>query len=189
MGCGNGTQTRYLAGHFGRALGIDSAAAAIARARAEDADGVAEFRQLDAVDGAAVGALHAELGDSNVYVRGVLHQCAAGDRVRIVANVVPLLGARGRLFVVEPAASAKELLRALAQGPAGPPAKLHAVFSHGLTPGEIPDVEVPGLLRSHGLRIVASGQLPLTTTEYGPDGSRIELPSHWVVAGPETEAD
>ncbi|MFE3650821.1 methyltransferase domain-containing protein [Streptomyces sp. NPDC059152] len=185
LGCGNGTQTRYLAGHFGRAVGIDASAAAVARARAEDADGVAEFRQVDAVDGAAIGALHAELGDSNVYVRGVLHQCAPDERARIVANIVPLLGTRGWLFVFEPAAAAKELLRALVQGPAGPPAKLRPVFSHGLTPGEMPDVEVPGLLRGHGLRIAASGQLPLVTTEYGPDGARIELPSRWVLAGPE----
>ena len=27
------------------------------------------------------------------------------------------------------------------------------------------------------------GSLPLATTEYGPDGTRIELPSTWIVAG------
>ncbi|GGX22282.1 hypothetical protein [Streptomyces noursei] len=66
---------------------------------------------------AAVGALHAELGDCNASLRGVLHQCAAGERFRIAAR----------------------------------------------------------------------GQLPLATTEYGPDGSRLDLPSHRVVAGPDAE--
>ncbi|MFJ9614888.1 hypothetical protein [Streptomyces noursei] len=36
-------------------------------------------------------------------------------------------------------------------------------------------------------RIAARGQLPLATTEYGPDGSLIDLPSHGVVAGPDAE--
>ncbi|SHL79500.1 class I SAM-dependent methyltransferase [Streptomyces yunnanensis] len=187
LGCGNGTQTRYLAGHFGRVLGLDFSAAAVARARAEDVAGVAEFRRLDAADGAAVGALHDELGDCNVYLRGVLHQCAAGERFRIAGHIAALLGARGRLFAVEPSASAKEVLRTLAQGPAGPPATVRAVLAHGITPGELPDAEVPELLRAHGLRIVACGQLPLATTEYGPDGSRLDLPSHWVMAGPDAE--
>jgi hypothetical protein len=29
--------------------------------------------------------------------------------------------------------------------------------------------------------------VPLTTTEYGPDGTRIELPSLWYVAGRATD--
>ncbi|MFK0291184.1 methyltransferase domain-containing protein [Streptomyces sp. NPDC090442] len=183
LGCGNGTQTRCLAGHFGRVLGVDGAAAAIARARSEDPDAVAEFRRLDATDEAAVRELHAELGDSNVYLRGLLHQCTAGERARIAANTAVLLGTRGRLLAVEPVAAAKEVLLALAQGPDGPPAKVRAVLAHGIAPGEMPDSELPGLLRAQGLRIAASGQLPLTTTEYGADGALIELPSQWVVAG------
>jgi hypothetical protein len=30
---------------------------------------------------------------------------------------------------------------------------------------------------------MASGELPLVTTEFHPDGTRIELPSTWLVAG------
>ncbi|QHC24666.1 class I SAM-dependent methyltransferase [Streptomyces sp. GS7] len=183
LGCGNGTQTRYLAGRYRRALGVDLSAAAVEHARADDADGVAEYRRLDAADGAAVRALHAELGDANVYLRGVLHQCTPEDRSRIVANLAVLLGARGRIFAVEPAEASKGILMALARGPAGPPGKLRAILAHGIAPGEMADSEVPELLRSQGLPVAASGRLPLTTTEYRADGTRIELPTNWVVAG------
>ena len=69
LGCGNGTQTRYLAGHFPRAVGVDLAPAAVEHARRADPEGTADFRCLDATDPAAIRALHDELGDVNVYLR------------------------------------------------------------------------------------------------------------------------
>ncbi|MBI0380605.1 methyltransferase domain-containing protein, partial [Streptomyces albiflaviniger] len=36
LGCGNGTQTRYLAARFGRALGVDLSQAAVEHARRAD---------------------------------------------------------------------------------------------------------------------------------------------------------
>jgi hypothetical protein len=71
----------------------------------------------------------------------------------------------------------------LVQGPEGPPAKLAPVLRHGLTPGSVPEEAVPEYLRAAGLSVLASGELPLISTEYTADGTRIELPSTWVVAG------
>jgi hypothetical protein len=71
----------------------------------------------------------------------------------------------------------------LAQSPTGPPAKLAPVFAHGIAPGEVSDAAVPDYVRTAGLDVLASGELPLTTTEYTPDGTRIELPSRWLVVG------
>lgn len=79
--------------------------------------------------------------------------------------------------------AAKPVLAGLMGGPDGPPPKLAPVFRHGIAPGEVSDEAVPEYLRSAGLTVLASGRLPLTTTEYRPDGTRIELPSRWVVAG------
>lgn len=42
---------------------------------------------------------------------------------------------------------------------------------------------MPGFLTAAGLTVLTSGTLPLTTTEYGPDGTRVEVPSLWYVAG------
>ncbi|GEC03368.1 methyltransferase [Streptomyces spinoverrucosus] len=183
LGCGNGTQTRFLAGHFPRVLGADLAAAALAHAEQADPAGQATYRVLDAADKTETEALHAQLGDANVYMRGVLHQCEPADRQPLVDGIATLVGERGRVFLVELAEAAGLVLRGLAQSPDGPPAKLAPVFRHGIAPGEVADAAVPEFLTAAGLTVLASGELPLTTTESGPDGTPIELPSKWLVAG------
>lgn len=209
LGCGNGTQTRFLARHYDPVIGVDVSAVAIERAEAERAEaerfevggageaerareesgpsggvrsGPADFRRVDAADAGEMAGLHAELGDTNVYVRGVLHQAAPEVRSLIVANTAVLLGERGRLFVVELAAAAKEVLQGLARLPQGPPAKVAAIFEHGIAPAEMADEEIPAMVRRHGLEIVADGRAPLITTERRPDGSTLELPTHWLIA-------
>ncbi|KMS76855.1 methyltransferase [Streptomyces viridochromogenes] len=183
LGCGNGTQTRFLAERFPRVVGADLSAAALDHARRADPAGPATYRLFDAVEKAEAETLHAELGDANVYVRGVLHQAEPDDRQSMVNQIATLVGERGRVFLVELSESAKPVLLGLAQGPSGPPPKLAPVFRHGIAPGEVADESVPEYLRAAGLTVLAGGELPLITTEYGPDGTRIELPSKWVVAG------
>jgi hypothetical protein len=80
------------------------------------------------------------------------------------------------------AEAAKDVLMGLGQGPAGPPAKLGAVFAHGIAPGEVSDAAVPGYFRDAGLVLSAQGEQPLVTTEFGADGDPIRLPSKWLVA-------
>jgi SAM-dependent methyltransferase len=181
LGCGNGTQTRFLAGRFPHVVGADLSDAAIEHARQGDPAGLATYRVLDAGEKDEAQTLHAELGDANVYMRGVLHQAEPDDRQALVDGIATLVGARGRAFLVELAEAAKPVLMGLAQGPSGPPPKLAPVFRHGIAPGEVADDAVLEYLRAAGLEVVASGELPLVTTEYTPDGTRIELPSKWLV--------
>ncbi|WP_374769619.1 class I SAM-dependent methyltransferase [Streptomyces sp. NBC_01463] len=181
LGCGNGTQTRYLATRFPRAIGVDLSHAAIGHARRADPDGVAEFAQLDLVDGAAVRALHERTGDVNVYMRAVIHQSEPEARPAVAAAVATLIGQRGRAFVAELTPSSKTVLQQAAQGPDGPPAKLRRVFEHGLKPAGATDEEVPDLLRAAGLATLDSGDTVLPQTEYLPDGTRIDLPARWFV--------
>ncbi|MGW1611630.1 class I SAM-dependent methyltransferase [Streptomyces sp. NPDC002285] len=183
LGCGNGTQTRFLAERFPRVLGVELSAAALDHARRADHAGQATYRLFDAVEKAEAETLHAELGDTNIYMRGVLHQAEPDDRQLMVNGIATLVGERGRAFLVELSESAKPILIGLAQSPSGPPPKLAPIFRHGIAPGEVADASVPEYLRAAGLSVLASGELPLITTEYGPDGARIELPSKWVVAG------
>ncbi|WP_380282357.1 class I SAM-dependent methyltransferase [Kitasatospora purpeofusca] len=185
LGCGNGTQTRFLAGRFARVLGADLSAAAVELARRSDPEGRAAYVQLDATDPAAVRALHEQLGDANVYLRGVIHQSEPADRSPVAEAVATLLGAHGRAFLVELSEAAKRVLGELAGGPAGPPPKLRPVFSHGLAPAEVADAAFGDLLRAAGLAVLASGELPLATTEFTPGGERIELPAHWVAVAPD----
>ncbi|MFG2305086.1 class I SAM-dependent methyltransferase [Actinacidiphila glaucinigra] len=183
LGCGNGTQTRFLAERYGRAVGVDLAAAAIDHARHQDPGGVAEYRQLDAADPEAVRRLGEELGEVNVYMRGVLHQCRPEDRAPLVEGIAVLTGGRGRVFADELAASAKDALMGLARRPDGPPAKLAAIFAHGIAPAEMPDAAVPELFRAAGMEVLARGEVALVTTERRADGSWFEVPTNWLVAG------
>jgi len=183
LGCGNGTQTRFLADRFPHVVGADLSAAALEHARHADPAGQATYRLLDAVEKTEAETLHAELGDANVYMRGVLHQAEPDDRQSLVDGLAALVGDRGRAFLVELSEAARPVLMGLAQSPAGPPAKLAPVFRHGIAPGEVADAAVPEYLRAAGLTVLAGGELPLITTEYAPDGTRIELPSKWLVAG------
>ncbi|MFF5757076.1 methyltransferase domain-containing protein [Streptomyces longwoodensis] len=185
LGCGNGTQTRFLAGRFPHVVGADLAAAALDHARRADPAGRAAYRQLNAADKGETQALHAELGDANVYLRGVLHQCDPDDRQPLADGIATLVGRRGRALLVELSEAARPVLGGLAQGPSGPPPKLATVFRHGIAPGEVADDAVPRYLRSAGLSVLASGRAPLTTTESGPDGTTVRLPSLWLVAGRE----
>ncbi|GAA1193923.1 class I SAM-dependent methyltransferase [Streptomyces hebeiensis] len=181
LGCGNGTQTRYLATRFARATGVDLSHAAIAHARHADPAGRAEFEQLDLVDRAAVRELGGRLGDSNVYMRAVIHQSEPQDRPQVAAAVAELLGERGRAFVVELTSAAKDVLRQAAQRSGGPPEKLRRVFEHGLKPAGAEDEETPALLRAAGLTILADGDTGLAQTERMPDGTLLELPARWYV--------
>lgn len=181
LGCGNGTQTRYLATRFARAIGVDLSHAAIDHARRADPGGVAEFIQLDLVDGDAVRALHERIGDTNVYMRAVIHQSEPQARPAVAAAVAALLGERGRAFVVELTPASKAVLRHAAQGPGGPPAKLRRVYEHGLKPASATDEEVPQVLRAAGLTTLDSGDTVLPQTEYLPEGTRIDLPARWFV--------
>jgi SAM-dependent methyltransferase len=183
LGCGNGTQTRFLAGRYRRVVGVDLAHAAVARARRDDPHGRADYRTMDAVDTDAVRALHDELGDANVYMRGVLHQCEPAGRSRLVDGIATLTGQRGRVFAVEPSQAAKAVLGALARDPAGPPPKIGAVLAHGIAPGEVEDAAMPRYFAAAGLDVLAEGEEPLLSTEFRPDGTRIEVPSLWLVAG------
>ncbi|MFD4560548.1 class I SAM-dependent methyltransferase [Streptomyces sp. NPDC058469] len=182
LGCGNGTQTRFLADRFTHVVGADLSAAALDHARHTDPAGQAAYRLLDAADKTEVESLHAELGDANVYMRGVLHQVEPDDRQQLVDGIATLIGERGHAFLVELSEAARPILGELAQDPAGPPPKLAPILRHGIAPGDVADDEVPELLRAAGLTVLASGELPLITTEFTPDGARIELPSKWVIA-------
>ncbi|MET7711568.1 class I SAM-dependent methyltransferase [Streptomyces sp. NPDC005407] len=183
LGCGNGTQTRYLAGRFPKAVGVDLSHAAIEHARRADAAGVAEFEQLNLVDGAAVRELHRRLGDCHVYMRAVIHQSRPENRAAVADAVAELVGTRGRAFVVELVSASRDVLRQAAEGPDGPPPKLRRVFAHGLKPADASDEEVPALLAEAGLDIFTSGDTALAQTEYLADGTRIELPARWFVVG------
>ncbi|GGW72465.1 methyltransferase [Streptomyces lucensis JCM 4490] len=181
LGCGNGTQTRFLATRFARAVGVDLSHAAVEHARRGTDGDTVEFQQLDLTDADAVRALHDRLGDSNVYMRAVIHQSEPAARSAVAAAVARIIGTEGRAFVVELTSGSRDVLQRAASGPAGPPPKLQRVFHHGLKPADADDEEIPRLLAEAGLKILADGETVLPQTEYLTDGTRMDLPARWFV--------
>ncbi|WP_031509830.1 hypothetical protein [Streptomyces megasporus] len=194
--CGNGAQTAFLAGRFHPCVGIDRSAEALERARTVVGEGAGhrsapDFRRLDAADPDAMRRLHEELGDANVYLRGVLQRSEPDHRPRVAESVAALVGERGRAFVVEAAPTARAALArgAEAADPTELPGPLdapglsdlsHLSGEHG-PEGGLPELADP--FDEAGLRVLAAGSLPLSTTEFEPDGSRLDLPANWLVVG------
>jgi SAM-dependent methyltransferase len=102
VGCGNGRQTRFLARHFARVIGVDISPSVIARASAETVDEKnAVYRVFDATEVEAARRLHDEFGDLNAFVRGVLHMIKRRERPLFVQSLEILLGERGTLYEIE----------------------------------------------------------------------------------------
>ena len=114
LGCGNGRQTRFLARHFIKAIGVDVSPSAIQLAISETLNEEnVEYRVFDAVNTESARALHDEFGDMNIYMRGVLHMIKRRDRSNFITSLEILLGERGVLYQIELASESILHLRAL----------------------------------------------------------------------------
>ncbi len=176
VGCGNGTQTRCLADAFARVIGVDVSEEALRGARLHHGAANVEYRALDLLDGPAVRALHAELGDANLYLRGVLHQLRAEDRMPAVHSLAALLGERGRAFLVELAPASEDLFASLAQRFGAPPVKLQQILSHGIVPAKLGAGDIPALFRQVGFAPRTQGITTVVTTQTLPGGEIVEVP-------------
>ncbi|GLW93938.1 class I SAM-dependent methyltransferase [Actinokineospora globicatena] len=182
VGCGNGTQSAALAEHYDRVLGLDFAPAAIAHATALYADSGVDFRTFDLADTAGATALHAELGDVNIYMRGVLHQMPDERRADAAASLAILLGSAGHLFAVELAPAAGDTIKsAMSESPTAVP-KMRQVFKHNLTPAAWVEGKLAELLTGAGLVTLETGPIVLQGTDTRVDGSRLDLPMTYAIA-------
>ncbi|MGH2536974.1 MAG: class I SAM-dependent methyltransferase [Candidatus Promineifilaceae bacterium] len=112
LGCGSGRQTRLLAQHFPKMIGADLSPAAIELARQQtSAESNIEYRIFDAFSPSEADALHRELGDLNIYIRGVLLGIQRADRLDFIANMEGLLGKRGTLYQIEVNAAGQSFLK------------------------------------------------------------------------------
>ncbi|GLZ42917.1 class I SAM-dependent methyltransferase [Actinokineospora sp. NBRC 105648] len=182
IGCGNGTQSAALATLYQRVLGLDFAPAAIEHAAALQAESGVEFRTFDLTDTAAARALHEELGDTNIYMRGVLHQMPDERRADAAASLAVLLGTTGHLFAAELSPTAGDTIKDAISQSADAVPKMRQVFKHNLTPAAWQEGKLEAVLTAADITIVQSGSLILQGTDTLPNGDRLDLPMTWVVA-------
>lgn len=188
-GCGNGRFTRALASELGRAVGVDVSPSAVARARQETpADCPASFCVVDLTEPGAALALRrsAELSEVNVFSRGVLHILDHQSKLAFVDNVAELMGAKGKLFLLETAfpGSALDYLEFLGATNGKLPAPLHrAVFSGLPKPARFSHAELTRYLPATRFEVLESGDAPIFAVGMHRGAEVERIPGFYAVLG------
>jgi SAM-dependent methyltransferase len=182
FGCGDGRQTRFLAGRFPHMVGVDISPAAIRRARAADNPPNVAFRVLDARDPDGAARLHDELGDANVYIRGVLQALPPPSRPAAVETIAALLGAAGTLFAKELPPEAGSYFAEMTQRYGMPPGL--AKVLRNSPPGQISLPELTGLFPADRFEVLGTGTSRMRTVNTFPDGPVISVPAIWILSRP-----
>jgi SAM-dependent methyltransferase len=108
VGCGTGVFSRALAAYFPFVLGVDVSANAVARAAAES-DGMerVSYVAADMTVPAGTRAVTETLAaagfpdEANIFIRGVLHVLKKPAQAALAAQLHPLVGMQGRVFLAE----------------------------------------------------------------------------------------
>lgn len=184
VGCGTGGQTVALVGSAPLVVGIDFAEHALRIARRDNAAPTVTYRLLNLLDHAAVAELAGELGDANVYMRGLLHQLPTSDQDGAMRGIAVLLGQRGHLIAQELTNLTNwAVLDLLAgDGPVERFVRLQRHFGFGSAGGPVEERQLDAQIVRGGLDVVASGDDVLRTTQTAADGVPIDLPTSWVIA-------
>lgn len=179
FGCGDGRQTRFLAAHFAHLTGVDVSAAAIRRARAAGNPPNVTFQVLDARDRDGAARLHDELGDANVYIRGVLQALPPASRPEAVQAIAALLGTAGTLFAKELPPEASSYFADMTQRYGMPPGLAKVMRS--IPPGQISPLELSELFPAGRFEVLDTGTSRMHTVNSLPGGAVISVPAIWIL--------
>lgn len=188
LGCGNGRQTRFLARHFRRVIGVDVSPAAVELAAKETVEEKnVEYRVLDATDPAAAEAFHQEHGDVNIYMRGVFHCVQQKDRRNFVRSLEILLGERGTLYMIELQHGALSVLRKVpGDSPSGLPRLVHNVVQHGIRPIGFNWKDRRTYYPEDRWRILSQGHEAAINTVLLSEGRETRVPATYLILRPRT---
>lgn len=183
LGCGNGRRSKFLAERAAKVVGIDVSGSAIelARRECEGLDNL-DFRVANAIDPATAQALHDELGDMNIYMRGVYHVIQPADRGVFSANLATLLGARGTIYQIETdGAFIDYMLQRPDTTPTGLPRLVHDVISMGIIPAGFGRRDELRWFPPASWEVIDSGNTIIRTVTL-TDGQIGEVPAYYVLA-------
>jgi SAM-dependent methyltransferase len=180
VGCGNGTQTRFLANHFSRVIGTEISPAAVEIAQAKHAAPNVSYRILDVLRPDDAHALHEEIGDANLYMRTVLHQLSSADQATAIHSIERLLGSKGTLYLIELSSAAEPYFAQLIKQ-YGPPPGLARVFQHGITPGMLNENDLEVLFPLDRFMVHKTGQSQIHTVHTLPNGEVVKVPAFYAI--------
>jgi SAM-dependent methyltransferase len=180
LGCGNGTQTRFLADHFAKVMGTEISPAAVAIAHTKNAAPNISYRILDVLCPDDAQALHEEIGDANLYMRAVLHQLSPVDHATAIQSIERLLGISGILYFIELSSAAEPYFAQLITQYGLPPG-LARVFQHEITPGMVNENDLDELFPSNRFTLLRTGQSHIHTVHTLPTGEVAKVPAFYAV--------
>lgn len=180
LGCGNGTQTRFLADHFAKVIGTEISPAAVQIAQTKNAAPNASYRVLDVLCSDDAQALHEEIGDANLYMRAVLHQLAPADHATAIQSIERLLGRKGVLYLVELSSAAEPYFAQLIKQ-YGPPPGLARVFQHQITPGMLNEDDLEVLFPPDRFTLLRTGKSRIHTVHTLPTGEAAKVPAFYAI--------
>ena len=180
VGCGNGTQTRFLAKHFSRVIGTEIAPAAVALAGRTNGAVNITYRLLDVLRPDDAQALHVEVGDANVYMRAVIHQLSPADHSTAVQSIERLIGRNGTLYLIELSSAAEPFFAQLIQQ-YGPPPGLARVFQHQITPGMLHEDNLTALFPVDRFTLLKTGPSHIHTVHSLPTGEVVKVPAFYAI--------
>jgi SAM-dependent methyltransferase len=187
LGCGNGAISRQLTEIFPSVLGVDVAPGAVAAAHsARPHVAGLSFRSLDATAPAAAAGLAGELGDANVFVRGVFHVLSRRRQARLACSIEALLGTRGRIYLVETnvPGGALSYLRSLGATGEKIPGPLRQAISALPKPGHFGAGQRSRVFRADRWTLIAEGPTVLKTVPMEAGGPPGSIPAYWAVLAP-----
>jgi cyclopropane fatty-acyl-phospholipid synthase-like methyltransferase len=180
LGCGNGTQTRFLADHFAKVMGTEISPSAVEIARTKHAAPNVSYRVLDVLSPADAQALHDEIGDANLYMRAVLHQLSPADHATAIQSIERLLGRKGVLYLVELSSAAEPFFAQLIHQ-YGPPPGLARVFQHQITPGMVSENDLDVLFPPDRFTLIRTGPSHIHTVHTLPTGEVVRVPAFYAI--------
>ena len=180
LGCGNGTQTRFLANHFARVIGTEISPTAVEIARTKNAAPNITYRVLDVLCPDDAQALHEEIGDANLYMRAVLHQLSPVDHATAIQSIERLLGRKGVLYLVELSSAAEPYFAKLITQ-YGPPPGLARVFQHEITPGMVNENDLDVLFPPNRFTLLSTGKSHIHTVHTLPTGEVVKVPAFYAI--------
>jgi SAM-dependent methyltransferase len=172
VGCGNGRFSRLFAASFPKVLAVDVAPNAIQKAK-EESRGVENVTyRVEDISVPGTGArIAAELGEVNVYMRGVFHVLDREQRKNAAQNLREMLGKRGVVYFSETNYEGDPLDQLVAQGatPTSMPLPLKRCIESGIKPPRhFGDAQLREIFPQDRWEILESGSItmhgvPLTT--------------------------
>ncbi|QYF72344.1 class I SAM-dependent methyltransferase [Cryobacterium sp. PAMC25264] len=184
VGCGNGTHTRWLAGLFPRAIGIDVSIGAIELARREATDlPNVEFLAMDATETGVGKHLLELVGPANVFVRGVFHVLKPDQQTSMAANLRTVVGNTGRVFLAETnfPGSSLAYLQQLGATRRRMPRQLQRALENLPRPGHFGTQERQSTFPDSDWQLIADGPAQIEVTPMNASGRSQYVPGYFAL--------